>query len=60
MDKDELTHLEGYKKEETSLAYRLHIVKALIKGLEDKQKDEKIGFSKAINAPLPKGFGHSV
>jgi len=61
MDKDDLKHLEDYKKEETSLAYRLKIVKALIVPLEQKQKEEKVGFKKVINeAPLPKGFGHSV
>jgi len=56
MDKDELTHLQEYKKEETYLAYRLKIVKALIVGLENQQKTEKEGFNKAIDSPLPKGF----
>jgi len=49
MDKDELLHLADYKKEETYLAYRLKIVKALIVGLEKQQKIEKEGFNKAIN-----------
>jgi len=34
MDKDELKHLEDYKKEETSLAYRLKIVKGNIDRVE--------------------------
>jgi len=49
MDKDDKKHLEEYKREETFLTYRLKVVKALIKPLEDEINFEKSTLSSQIN-----------